>query len=78
MCYQQPRSAVRKDVLGLGVSKHRIDGYVNQSGASGGQRQDASKLRLAHPARDAVAGLQAKLQQASGGLPNRQVQLREG
>ena len=52
---QQLRAAVGEDVRGLGALEHRIDRDMDQPRPRCRQRQDASELRLAHPARDAIA-----------------------
>ena len=48
---------------------------MDQPGARRGQRQDAGEHRLAHPARDAVAGNEAVGEQFGGVAPDGVVEL---
>ena len=72
---EQLRPAVGEDMRGLGAAQHGVDRDMHQPGARRGKRQDAGEHRLAHPARDAVAGGEAVREQFGGVAPDGIVEL---
>ncbi len=64
---QQLRAAVRQDMRGLRSLQHRVDRYMHKTRPRRGQRQNAGQRRFGHPARNAIARLQALLEQGRGG-----------
>ena len=75
---QQRRTAIGEDVRCLRAAERGIDRDMDQPGARGGERQDAGKRRLAHPARNAVTGGEAVGEQGGGGSADDPVELGVG